>query len=133
MKFSLFSKFMTLITALLLAAGAYAAGAAHKGSLQVSGPILVNGTQIPPGSYTVVWDGEGPDTSLHIMQGKKEVASAPCKVVALDQKASEDAKELKSSAAGKELTALRFSGQKYQLDVAGEPSQAEMKSGSTVK
>lgn len=133
MKSSLLSKFMTLMTAVLLATGAYAAGAAHKGSLEVSDPILVNGKQVPPGNYTVVWDGDGPDANLHIMHGKKEIATAPCKVVALDRKASEDAAEVKSGAAGKELSALRFSGQKYQLDVAGETSQAGMKSGSSVK
>lgn len=133
MKSSLFSKFITLMAAVLLATGAYAAGAAHKGSLEVADSILVNGKQVPPGSYTVVWDGDGPDTSLHIMQGKKEIATAPCKVVALDQKASQDAAELKNSSAGRELTAVRFSGQRYQLDVAGEASQAGMKSGNSVK
>ncbi len=133
MKSAVFSKFMTLMTAVLLATGAYAAGAAHKGNLDVTNPIVVNGKQVPPGNYTVVWDGDGPEANLHIMQGKKEIAAAPCKVVALDRKASEDAAEVTSSAAGRELTALRFSGQKYQLQVSGETSQAGMKSGNSVK
>ncbi len=133
MKSSLFLKFMTFMTAALLAAGAYAAGATHKGSLEVTDPITVNGKQLPPGNYTVVWEGDGPQADLHIMKGKKEIASAPCKVVALDQKAPEDAAEVTTGTAGKELSALRFSGQKYELRVAGETSQAGMKSGDSVK
>ena len=131
MKPSLFSKIITLMTAMLLAAGAFAAGAAHKGNLQITNPIQVNGKQLPPGEYTIVWNGDGPETSLHIMQGKKEVATAPCKVVALDQKASQDAAETKNGPGGKELTAVRFSGQKYELDIAEGTSQA--KSGNSVK
>jgi hypothetical protein len=134
MKFSLFSKLTTVMTAMLLATAAYSASPVHKGSLTVSEPIQVNGTQVPPGEYKVTWEGEGPETSVHILNGKKEVASAPCKVVALDKKVSQDESEVKSTSTGtKELTALRFSGQKYQLDIPETASQAEMKSGSSVK
>ncbi|HEY6307534.1 MAG TPA: hypothetical protein VI488_13865 [Candidatus Angelobacter sp.] len=132
MKSPLFSKLMTFMTAALLATGAFAAGVAHKGTLEVSNPVMVNGKQLPPGTYTIVWDGDGPDTSLHVMKGKTEVATAPCKVVALDQKASEDATEVKTSSAGRELSAVRFSGQKYQLDITGDSSRAQMK-GNSVK
>lgn len=132
MKSPLFSRFMTLMTAVLLAASAFAAGASHKGTLEISDPVLVNGKQIAPGTYTVVWDGDGPDTSLHIMKGGKEVATAPCKVVALDQKASQDATEVKTNSGSRELSAVRFSGQKYELDVAQDASQAQMK-GNSVK
>lgn len=132
MKSQQFSKFVTLMTAILLTMAAVAAGAAHKGTLQISDPVQVNGKQVPAGIYTVVWDGEGPETNLHIMQGKKEVGAAPCRVVALDRKASNDAAEVRTSDAGRELTAVRFSGQKYQLDLAGETSQ-EAKSGNAVK
>jgi hypothetical protein len=133
MKSPLFSKLMTLMVALLLAGSAFAAGASHKGTLEVADPVLVNGKQIAPGSYTVVWDGDGPDTSLHIMKGGKEIATAPCKVVTLDQKASQDATEVKTNSGSRELSAVRFSGQKYQLDVAQDGTQAQMKSGNSVK
>jgi Protein of unknown function (DUF2911) len=132
MKSPLFSRLMTFMTAALLATSAFAAGAAHKGTLEVSNPVMVNGKQLPPGNYTIVWDGDGPETSLHIMKGKTEVATAPCKVVALDRKASEDAAEVKTSSAGRELSAVRFSGQKYELDLAGDASQAQTK-GNSVK
>jgi hypothetical protein len=135
MKFSVFSKVMTAMTAMLLATAAYAAaGAIHKGSLQVSEPIQVNGKQLPPGEYTVTWEGEGPDASLHILNGKKEVASAPCKVVVLDKKASRDATESKSSSTGsRELTGVRFSGQKYKLQIPDTTSRADIESGTSVK
>jgi hypothetical protein len=124
MKFSLFSKLTVLITAIMLAGSAFAAGPAHKGTLEIADTVLINGKQLPPGVYTVVWDGEGPDTSMHIMKGKKEVATAGCKVVSLDQKASQDAAEVTTDAAGRELSAVRFAGQKYELDVTGTGSQA---------
>jgi hypothetical protein len=130
MKFSLCSKLITLMTAMLLATSAFAAGAAHKGNLEVSDSILVNGKQIPPGTYTVVWNGDGSNASLHIMQGKKELAAAACKVVPLDQKASQDAAEVRTDSEGKSLTAVRFAGQKYQLDLTGEGNQAQMKGNS---
>jgi hypothetical protein len=132
MKSSVFSNLMTLLAAVILAASAFAAGAAHKGTLEITDTVLVNGKQLLPGTYTVVWDGEGPDTSMHIMQGKKELATAACKVVTLDKKASQDAAESKTDSAGKELTAVRFSGQKYELDLTGESGQAQMK-GNSVK
>lgn len=133
MKSPLSSKLMTLMTAMLLATSAFAAGAAHKGSLEVSDPILVNGKQLTAGNYAVVWEGDGPDATLHIMQGKKEIATAPCKVVVLDQKAPQDAAEVRTGSEGRELTAVRFSGQKYQLNLAGESDQAQMKSGASTK
>jgi hypothetical protein len=132
MKSPLLSRFMTLITAVLLTASAFAAGASHKGTLEVADPVMVNGKQLAPGIYTVVWDSDGPQTSLHIMKGSKEVAAAPCKVVTLDQKASQDATEVKTGSDGRELSAVRFSGQKTELDIAGETGTA-MKSGNAVK
>jgi hypothetical protein len=128
MKSSLFSKLITLMTTMLLSAGAFAAaGAAHKGTMEVSGPIMVNGKQLPPGTYTIRWDGDGPDTNLHVMQGKKEVAAAPCKVVFLDQKASRDEAETTKDSEGTQLTAVRFAGQKYELDLTGTTGQGQGK------
>jgi hypothetical protein len=133
MKFSHSFKVMTLASALLLATGAFAAGAAHKGSFQVSDSIQVNGKQLQAGEYTVSWDGEGPAVNLHFMKGGKEVATAPATVVKLDQKASQDAAEVKGSASDRQLTALRFSGKTYELDLGTENSQAQGKTGDTVK
>jgi hypothetical protein len=117
MKSSLFSKIMMLAAATLLATGLYAAGAVHKGNLQVGNAVQVNGKELPPGDYTVTWEGEGPNVDLHIARGNKEVATAQAKLVPLDKKASQDAAEVSTGSGSRELSALRFAGQKYELDV----------------
>jgi len=117
MKSSLFSKVMMLAAVTLLSTGLYAAGAVHRGNLQVGNAIQVNGKQLPPGDYTVTWEGEGPTVDLHIARGTKEVATAQAKLVPLDKKASQDAAEISTGSGSRELTALRFAGQKYELDV----------------
>jgi len=117
MKSSLFSKIMMLAAATLLVTGLYAAGAVHKGNLQVANAVQVNGKELPPGDYTVTWEGEGPNVDLHIARGSKEVATAQAKLVPLDKKASQDAAEISTGSGSRELSALRFAGQKYQLDV----------------
>lgn len=117
MKFSLFSKIMTLATATLLVTSAYAAGPVHKGSLQVVDTVQVNGTQLAPGDYTVTWQGEGPNVDLRISRGSKEVATAEAKVVQLDKKAAQDAAEVSNAGGARELTAMRFAGSKMELQV----------------
>jgi hypothetical protein len=134
MKFSHSFKIVTLAVTSLLATAAFAAGAAaHKGSLQVSDPVQVNGKQLKAGNYTVSWDGEGPAVNLHFMLNGKEVATAPATVVQLGQKASEDAAEVKASANDRHLSAIRFSGKKYELDIGTENSQAQGKTGDSMK
>ena len=133
MKFSHSFKVMTLAVVSLLATAAFAAGAAHKGSFQVTDPIEVNGKHLSAGDYTVVWEGEGPAVNLRFMKNGKEVATAPATVVQLDQKASQDATELTGAASDRQLSAIRFSGKKYELDLGTENSQVQGKSGSTVK
>jgi hypothetical protein len=133
MKFSHFSKVMALTVVTLLATTAFAGGAEHKGSFQVNDPVQVNGKQLKPGDYTVSWEGEGPAVNLHIMRNGKEVATAPATVVHLDQKASQDATEVRGTASDRQLSALRFSGKKYELNIGSESSQAQSKSGNSIK
>jgi hypothetical protein len=130
MKSSLFSKTMILATAALLAAGGYAAGAVHKGSLQVGDAVQVNGKQLPAGEYTVTWQGDGPNVDIHIAQGRKELATAAATVVPLDTKASQDSAEITTSSGARELSAIRFAGQKYQLELV---SSGSARSGDSMK
>jgi hypothetical protein len=122
MKSSLFSKIMTLATATLLVAGAYAANPVHKGSLQIVDPVQLNGTQLAPGNYTVTWQGEGPNVDLRVSRGNKEVATAQAKLVQLDKKADQDAAEVNSAGGTRELTAMRFAGSKVELEIVGAGS-----------
>lgn len=133
MKSSLFSKLITLALAVLLAGSAFA-GTARKGSLQVSDAVQVNGKQLPAGDYTVTWNGDGPNVNLNIVRDGKVMATAAAKIVPLEQKAEQDAAETKTSSTGaRDLTAIRFSGKKYQLELSGGSGQSTDKSGDAVK
>jgi hypothetical protein len=133
MKFRLFSKFIILPLAVLLAGSVFAANA-HKGDFQVFDTIQVNGKQLPAGEYTVTWDGEGPNVNVSITRGGKVMATATAKVVELEQKAERDATEVKANSAGaRDLTAIRFSGKKYQLELGASSGQGADKSAASVK
>jgi hypothetical protein len=132
MKFSLFSKSLIATMALALATFAYAAGTVHKGSLHVSEPVQVNGKQLPPGDYTVTWEGEGPSVNLHISRDRKELASAAARVVPLNQKVNEDTALTSDNQGQRELTAMRFSGKQFELDITGDAGDT-MKSSTSVK
>jgi hypothetical protein len=134
MKFSLYSKVTAFVVAVLLTTAVFAAGAAHKGNLQVGNPVGVNGKQLPAGEYTVTWTGDGPDVTVNIARGSKVLATASAKVVALDKKADQDAAEVKNSSSGaRELSVVRFSGQKYELELSAQTGQGSGKTGSSLK
>jgi hypothetical protein len=50
-------------------------------SLSLSKPSKVGDSQLQPGNYKVVWDGNGPDVQVSFLQGKKTVATVPAKLV----------------------------------------------------
>jgi hypothetical protein len=131
MKFSLFSKSLIPTIALALATFAYA-GTANKGSLHISDPVQVNGKQLPPGDYTVTWEGDGPSVNLHISRDRKELVSTAARVVPLNQKVSNDMALLSNNQGQRELTGMRFSGKQFELDITGDAGDT-MKSANGVK
>jgi hypothetical protein len=134
MKFRQFSTVIVMACAMLFTSSAFAASSAHKGFVTFGDTVQVNGKQLPAGEYKVTWDGEGPAVSLHILRGDKQVAESPATLKPLDGKASESAAETKSVSSGvRELTAIRFSGKNYELQLGSTASQAEMKGGDAVK
>src|SRR5215471_958213 len=95
---SLLSKLMAVAVGLFAMTSAHAGSASqHKGSFTIADPIQVNGKQIPAGNYDVAWEGEGPTVKVSISKGGKELASAIANVVTLEQKASDNAVEVKNS------------------------------------
>src|ERR1700689_2464347 len=97
MKFATVSKSMVLGLALLLASSAFAV---TKASLQLSNPVIVNGTNLKPGEYKLQWDGSGPNVELSIIQGKNVVAKVPARVVELQTPAANDAAVTKKNDSG---------------------------------
>ena len=128
MKFATVSKSVVLGLALLLASSAFAA---TKASLQLSNPVIVNGTTLKAGDYKIQWEGTGPNVELSILQGKNVVAKVPAQVVELPTPSAYDAAVTRKSASGANtLAGVRFQGKKMALAV-GDNSDSAQASGST--
>jgi hypothetical protein len=127
MKFAKFSKSLVLGLALVLASSAFAA---TKGSLQLSNPVTVNGTQLKPGNYKLQWEGSGPNVELSILQGKNVVAKAPAHVIALQTPSANDAAVTRQNGSGpNSLAGVRFQGKRIALELAD--ASDSMQAGSS--
>jgi hypothetical protein len=125
MKLNYLAKTVVLGLAVLLASSAFAS---NKGSLQVREPLEVNGQQLAPGDYQLRWEGTGANVEVSFMQGKKEVAKASAKVIALDKASDYDSAVVDHSNGKATVSEIRFAGKKYALAI-GATEKAEM-SGS---
>jgi hypothetical protein len=128
MKLNYLAKTVVLGLAVLLASSAFAS---NKGSLQVREPFEVNGQQLAPGEYQLRWDGTGSNVEVSFMQGKKEVAKAPARIVELDKASAYDAAVVDRASGKATVSEVRFAGKKYVLAI-GATEKAEM-SGSASK
>ena len=126
MNFSSSSKIMALTLGLLLTASAFAGSETHKASMQV------NGSQLAAGQYQVQWEGAGPNVELSIKQGNKVVATAPARLLTLNDKTSNDAVVTNKNTDGsRSVSEIRFAGKKFALTLGNE--SAEMKSADSTK
>jgi len=120
------AKTVVLGLAVLLASSAFAS---NKGTLQVQEALEVNGQQLAAGEYQLRWDGTGSNVEVSFMRGKKEVAKASAKVVALDKASDYDSAVVDRSSGKATVTEVRFAGKKYVLAL-GATEKAEMSEGS---
>jgi hypothetical protein len=75
-------KVKSLFVFAMLALPALAFAADKKSaSVQIAQPVTVAGTQIAPGNYRLVWEGNGPDVTVTFLEGKKTVATAPARLI----------------------------------------------------
>jgi hypothetical protein len=126
MKYATLSKSFLLGAALILASSAFAAS---KASVQLSNPVMINGTQLKAGDYKVQWEGAGPDVEVSFMQGKTVVAKTAAHVVNLDNAPSNNAAVVRRSEDGTNtLSGVRFEGKKIALEIGD--SSDNMQSGS---
>jgi hypothetical protein len=132
MNFSSSSKIMALTLTVLLTASAFAGSDMHKASMQLFDTVQVNGSQLAAGQYQVLWEGNGPNVELSIVQGKKVLATAPARLLTLDNKPNNDAVVTNKNTDGsKSVSEIRFAGKKYALALGSE--SAEMKSADSTK
>ena len=130
MKLNPLAKTVVLGLAVLLASSAFAGNTNNKGTLQVGEPFQVNGQQLAAGEYELRWDGPGPNVEVSFMQGKKEVAKIPAKLVALDKAPAYDAAVVDPLDGKATVSEVRFAGKKYALAL-GATEKAEMSGNST--
>jgi hypothetical protein len=57
------------------------AGSTQSAKINLSDPVVVSGTHLKPGDYTVRWEGTGPDVQVKFLRNNKEVAAASAKIV----------------------------------------------------
>ncbi len=43
--------------------------------------VTIGGTQLAPGQYKLIWEGNAPNVNVSFVEGKKTVATAPAKLV----------------------------------------------------
>ena len=85
------------------------AGTKQSASINISDPVVISGTHLQPGDYTVRWSGTGSDVQVQFYQGKNQVASAPAKVVS-ETNANSPAISLRSTEDGsKTISEIRLS------------------------
>jgi hypothetical protein len=127
MKSATVSKSMVMGLALLLGSSAFAA---TKANLQLSNPVMVNGTKLKAGDYKVQWEGAAGNVELSIMQGKNVLAKVPAHVIELQTPAANDAAVTRKNESGPNtLAGVRFQGKKLALEL-GDATEA-MESGSS--
>jgi hypothetical protein len=127
MKFTTVSKSLVMGLALLLASSAFAE---TKANLHLDNPATINGTQLKPGDYKLVWDGAGPDVEISVMQGKTVCAKAQAKVVDLASPSSNNAAVINKNNDGtRSLAGARFEGKKFALELAN--GSDSMQAGSS--
>ncbi len=126
MKLNHLAKTVVLGLAVLLASSAFAS---NKSTVELRESTLVNGQQLSPGEYQVRWDGSGSNVEVSFMQGKKEVAKASAKVVALDRAYDYDSAVVQHDGGKATVSEIRFAGKKYALAI-GATEKAEMNAGA---
>ncbi|HWX55701.1 MAG TPA: hypothetical protein VN176_14025 [Verrucomicrobiae bacterium] len=97
----------------------------HKGSFQIGHSAQVNGQELKAGTYTVKWNGSGPDVEISIVSDGKVLATATAALVENNAKSSDDAVETSTTSDGvRTLKVIRFAGKKYSLEISGESAKA---------
>ena len=112
-----------LVKGLFLAALVAVAGSAFassKGSMELLHPASVGGTQLPAGTYTVQWDGQGDQVQLQVLHGKKTVATASAHVVKMERPVPANSIVVVPDGNGSSVSRINFGNKDFALDLGTE-------------
>ncbi len=101
------ARIAVLVFAVTLSISAFAG---NKATFTLYHDSQLNGTQLPAGEYTVVYDTTGSNAQVKFMKGKKEVASATGQVKQLDKKPSYNQVVLTNEGGAAAISELNFHG-----------------------
>ena len=73
-------KVLFFVTMVFLPALAFA-GQRNSANLELDQSVTIASTQLAPGQYKLIWEGNGPDVSVSFTQGKKVVTTAFARLV----------------------------------------------------
>jgi len=109
----------SIMTALVIAAAVVLATSAFATNITVSQPMTLNGKQVAPGQYKVVYTGSGSDVQVNLLQGKNTVATAPARIEELGNKARFDAVVTDDAGGNHAIKQIMLGGKKQVLVFEG--------------
>ncbi|MGA8216364.1 MAG: hypothetical protein WB799_22430 [Candidatus Sulfotelmatobacter sp.] len=117
MKFATLRKSLVLGVVSLSCSSAFAA---NKGNLRLKYAVTVNGTTtVGAGDYKVLWEGNGPNVELSIIQGKNIIAKVPARVVELETPYFADGADTQENGSQPRLlVGIHFQGKRFWLELA---------------
>lgn len=120
---------VTAAIALSLGAQAVQAASGNEGSraIELSGPVVMLGTTVPPGSYTLHWSRDhGSDgVKVEIMQGRNVLAEGKGAWIAIETPSPYDALVYRPDNGASALSEIRFRGSADSIQIAPGAARAE--------
>lgn len=122
MKSNCLAKVLAVNAVILLSMGAFAAS---KGNMELLHPATLGGKQLPAGTYTVQWDGQGDQVQLQVFHGKKAIASGTAHVVKLDRAMAESSVVVVPNNDGtRAVSRINFGKKDFALELENEGAGA---------
>ena len=108
-----------VMTALVILAAVVLATSAFAANITVAQPMTLNGKQLAPGSYKVVYTGSGSDVQVNLVKGKNTVASAPARIEQRENKSRFDAVVTDEAGGTREVKEILLGGKNQVLVFSG--------------
>lgn len=120
MKFGYSRKSFMVAIVMLLASSAFAQS---KRSVELSRPVMLNGTELKPGGYNIRWSGTGPDVEVSLRRGRKVLATMPARLSTMEKASAYDAVVTRQNGTDvNTLAGFRFRGKTMAIDL-GQSNQ----------
>jgi len=129
------TKSLALAAALLAATTAIAAPEnSGRSSVRLASAVTVNGTQLPPGQYSLKWSTSPSGTELQLISSKSAVTTVAAHVVNLDRKSDQSTVDTTRTSDGATvLNAIHLAGKAFAFTVDETSAASTSASASAQK